>query len=59
MRQKFYRPTALRIDARMIGDESDVLAAKRRELLRFENIESGLHAAGAARPLPPCKCGAH
>ena len=52
MGQKFYRPSALRIDARVIGDESDALAAKRRELLRLQNIKARLHAPGAARALP-------
>jgi len=32
----------------MIGDQADVLATKRREFLRFKNIEAGLHAGGAA-----------
>jgi len=33
----------------VIGNEAHVLAAKRRELLRLENIEAGLHACRAAR----------
>ena len=55
MSQKFYGPAALRVDARVIGDEPNMLAAKRRELLRFENIEAGLHPPGAARALSPRK----
>ena len=42
----------LRIEARVIGDQADVLAAKRREFLRFENIETGLHAYRAIRVFP-------
>ena len=46
--KKFDRAAALRVDAGVIGDEADVLAAERSELLRFEDIDAGLHAAGAA-----------
>jgi len=38
MRQNVNGTAPLRIEAGVIGDESDVLAAKSRELLRFENI---------------------
>src|SRR2546430_9007350 len=31
---------SLRIEAGVVGDEADVLAAKGRELLRFENVEA-------------------
>ena len=37
----------LRIETGVIGDQSDVLAAKRREFFRFKNIEAGLHARRA------------
>src|SRR6266404_8830533 len=42
--KNFSRAAALRIEPRVIGDQPDVFAAKRRELLCFENIEPGLHA---------------
>src|SRR5258708_22787843 len=37
----------LRIKTGVIGDQADVLAAQRREFLRFKNIETGLHARRA------------
>src|SRR5260370_16651229 len=43
MRQNVNGAASLRIDAGVIRDEANVLAAKRRELLRFENVETGLH----------------
>jgi hypothetical protein len=49
MKKQFDRRAALRVEARVIGDQSNVLAAKRREFFRFENVESCLHSAGAAR----------
>jgi len=39
----------------VIGDDSNVLAAKGREFLRFENIKAGLYSRGATRML---RCGA-
>ena len=33
----------------MVGDQSNMLAAKRREFFRFEDVEPCLHPAGAAR----------
>jgi len=31
----------------VIGDEADVLAAERRKLLHFQNVEAGSYAARA------------
>ena len=39
----------MRIEAGVVGDEADMLAAKRRELLRFENVDAGLHPRGVTR----------
>lgn len=39
---------AVGVEASVIGDEADVFAAEWRELLRFENVEAGLHASGMA-----------
>src|SRR5258708_14583071 len=39
----------LRIETGVMGDQADMLAAKRREFFRFEYIEAGLHASHAAR----------
>jgi len=38
----------------VVGDEADVLAAKGRELLRFENVEAGLHPRGVTRVFRCC-----
>ena len=48
MSQEINRASALRVHARVIRDHTNVLAAQRSELLRFKNIESGLHTARAA-----------
>jgi hypothetical protein len=42
--------TALRIEAGVIGDQSNVLAAQRREPLGFQHIEAGLDMPAA------CSC---
>src|SRR6266404_455513 len=42
----------LRIEPGVIGDQADVLSAKRREFFRFEYIEAGLHARRAIRVFP-------
>lgn len=42
------RAATLRIEAGVIGDQADVLVAQGREFLCFEDVQAGLHAAGAA-----------
>ena len=37
---------ALGIQAGVIGDQADMLAAQRREFFRFENVDAHLHAPG-------------
>jgi hypothetical protein len=49
VRQEIGRATPLRIQASVIGDQSDVLSTEWREFLNFKEIEAGLHARGAAR----------
>src|SRR6267142_502366 len=45
---------SLRIEPRVIGNQPDVFAAKRRKLLCFENIEPGLHTRCTACALGCC-----
>jgi hypothetical protein len=45
--EEFEIAAALRVQAGVIGDEADVLAAQGREFLDFQDVEAGLHAAGA------------
>lgn len=47
MRKAIDRRFFLRVEAGVIRDEADALVFERSEFLGFENIESGLHAAGA------------
>src|ERR1700674_2000782 len=47
-RENLDRGAALRIETRVIGDEADVFTTQRRELLRFQNVDAGLHAARAS-----------
>ena len=42
----------LRIETGVIGDQTDVFSAKRREFFRFECIKAGLHARRAIRVFP-------
>src|SRR5579864_1880526 len=46
---KQVRDTApLRIESGVISDQADMLVAQRRKFLRLQNVEAGLHAAGAS-----------
>jgi hypothetical protein len=47
-REDLDRGAALRIEACVVGDKADVLSTQRRKLLRFQNVDPGLHAARAA-----------
>ena len=51
VRQDIDRAAALEVDAGVVGDQSDVLSAERRKLLRFENIKTRLHAGRVTRML--------
>lgn len=55
--QSIDRAAALRVDAGVIGDQSNVLSAKWRKLQRFKNIETGLHARRVTGMLCVRLCG--
>jgi hypothetical protein len=47
VKKRFNRRAALGVKPRVIRDESNVLAAQRREFFGFENVDPGLHAPRA------------
>ena len=49
VREQIDGAAAQRVQAGVIGDQADVLAAQRSEFFGFENVEAELHASGATR----------